>query len=176
LVNKKLKNISLGDTDLNSSHKKRKNPSVNPIKNFSVTMVSSPIKKRKKKEVIRKKELFGVALVEIMNLQKQQGMRSDVPLLVSRCFHCLLHKFEEEGLFRKSGLHAHILAWKDALDDGHPVSEIITESSDCHSITGLLKLYIRELPTPLVSEKLHEQFFKIMKDTDLLEEEQIEKN
>jgi len=95
-------------------------------------------------------------------------------MIVTRSFQCIENKFEEEGIFRKSGLHSHIQGLRDTLDQGYSVLEVITEGTDCHSITGLLKLYIRELPTPLISDKLMNQLIKILKDTSILEKERIE--
>jgi hypothetical protein len=127
-------------------------------------------KQKKKKKEIKKKEVFGVALNEIIKVQKRNGIRSDIPLLVTRCFQCIQHKFEEEGIFRKSGLYAHILELKNSLDQGYSIKELITQDTDCHTITGLLKLYIRELPNPLISSKLQNQLLTIMKDSYELEE------
>jgi len=85
----------------------------------------------------------------------------------------LSSKLDEEGIFRKSGLHSDINNWKESLDNGVPIHTLINEQSDCHSITGLLKLYFRELPSPLIEESYHEEFFKIVK-SDIGDEEKID--
>uniref|UniRef100_A0A6B2L702 Rho-GAP domain-containing protein n=1 Tax=Arcella intermedia TaxID=1963864 RepID=A0A6B2L702_9EUKA len=108
-----------------------------------------------------------------MEFQACSGITSNVPLIVQHCVHCLSSKLDEEGIFRKSGLHSDINNWKESLDNGVPIHTLITEQSDCHSITGLLKLYFRELPSPLIEESYHEEFFKIVK-LDVGDEEKID--
>lgn len=53
-----------------------------------------------------------------------------------------------EGIYRVSGLQSNIHAMKDSLNLSP--SSAISESNDVHVVTGTLKLFLRELPIPLI--------------------------
>ena len=59
---------------------------------------------------------------------------------------------KEEGIFRLSGSSTHIKELREAFDRGEEVD--LTLVKDEHVVTGLLKLYFRELPEPLFTRNL----------------------
>lgn len=46
---------------------------------------------------------------------------------------------------------------KDALNSGRDAYTLLV-NTDVHNITGLVKLYLRELPDPLLTHKLYDEF------------------
>jgi hypothetical protein len=61
-----------------------------------------------------------------------------------------------EGIFRLSGSANVINEYKRKFDAGEPVD--FMKESDCHAVTGIIKLYLRELPEPLLTFDLHPYF------------------
>jgi len=87
--------------------------------------------------------VFGLPLEEAC---KNFGTSSNVPLVVEECLKYLMeHKaYEELGIFRISGVFTHIKELKVKYDKGIPVD--LNEVIEVHTVSGLLKLYYRELP------------------------------
>ncbi len=66
----------------------------------------------------------------------------------------------EEGLFRKSGTCSNIQQLKTEIDlSGELSFETLQTVLDCHDISGLLKQFIRELPSPLVPAEIYDELF-----------------
>jgi len=64
-----------------------------------------------------------------------------------------------DGIFRESGNQSDISELRSLIDEGGDVNLKATDSM--HNITGLLKLYFRELPEPLLTFLLHDKFMII---------------
>lgn len=45
----------------------------------------------------------------------------------------------------------------------------LSEAGDIMAVAGLLKLFLRELPDPLMTEALHEQFISLQRSESLLQ-------
>ncbi|XP_014636036.1 PREDICTED: rho GTPase-activating protein 11A isoform X2 [Ceratotherium simum simum] len=75
--------------------------------------------------------------------------------LVDACTSLEEH-IHTEGLFRKSGSVIRLKALKNKLDHGE---SCLSSAPPC-DIAGLLKLFFRELPEPLLPVDLHEALFK----------------
>ncbi len=58
--------------------------------------------------------------------------------------------FDTEGIFRVPGIAGEIQALKKQLDDGTDQ----VQSTNVHSPASLLKLWLRELPEPLIPESM----------------------
>jgi hypothetical protein len=58
----------------------------------------------------------------------------------------------EEGLFRISGSHTKMQELKKKIDSGKKVN-LEKEAGSLHTVSGLLKQYLRELPTQLIPGK-----------------------
>lgn len=62
----------------------------------------------------------------------------------------------KEGLFRKSGTHIAVTELKARLDNGENVD--FYSQSDAHVVACVLKSFLRDLPEPLLTWKLHDDF------------------
>lgn len=63
----------------------------------------------------------------------------------------------EVGLYRLSGENKIIAALREGLDNGLEPAAVLA-NVDVHNITGLLKLFLRELPEPLIPHDLYNAF------------------
>uniref|UniRef100_A0A3Q2YFD3 Rho GTPase activating protein 22 n=1 Tax=Hippocampus comes TaxID=109280 RepID=A0A3Q2YFD3_HIPCM len=101
--------------------------------------------------------IFGQHLEETMLNEAQCGPQRRVPALVERCA-CFIrdHGLREEGLFRAPGQTSHVRELQDAFDRGE--SLLFDSSTDVHTVASLLKLYLRELPEPVIPFTKYAQF------------------
>uniref|UniRef100_A0A6B2KZP8 Rho-GAP domain-containing protein n=1 Tax=Arcella intermedia TaxID=1963864 RepID=A0A6B2KZP8_9EUKA len=109
--------------------------------------------------------IFAKPLSELM---RESGDLT-VPLIVYKCIQYLIPKYlQEEGIFRKNGKHNTIQFLKDAIDSGNVCYDRLFKYVDeCHDVSGLLKLFIRELPEPVIGEKVQSQLLSIIVDPSL---------
>ncbi|XP_057311102.1 rho GTPase-activating protein 44-like isoform X2 [Hydractinia symbiolongicarpus] len=81
---------------------------------------------------------------------------------------CVLYLLESsmdvEGLFRLAGSSTKIKKLKAAFDAG--VVEMEDFTNEVHAVTGVLKLYLRELPDPLLTFELFEEWIVASKIKD----------
>jgi len=105
--------------------------------------------------------IFGIPLQDIMDKQVATGLFLPVPGFISELINYLDREdvLKTVGIFRESGSANKIKELKESLDDGLPLNLIGFD--DPHVVTGLLKLYIRELPEPLLTYELYDQFLAI---------------
>ncbi|XP_069573990.1 rho GTPase-activating protein 22 [Brachyistius frenatus] len=101
--------------------------------------------------------VFGQHLEETMLYDAQCGPQRLVPVLVEQCA-CFIreHGLKEEGLFRAPGQTNHVRELQDAFDRGE--KPVFDSSTDVHTVASLLKLYIRELPEPIIPFSKYTQF------------------
>lgn len=116
-----------------------------------------------------------------------------VPPLLRVCSKCIEHRGIVDGIYRLSGISSNIRALKlafeisianhkryDEVDVTFPI-EVSDPNvrQDVHSVSSLLKLYFRELPDPLCTYKLYEDFLaaaKVPEDLRLSAMRQVVKN
>jgi len=113
---------------------------------------------------------FGVDLATLYKSEDLRAQTEDghVPLVAFLCVQYLRTVFNLEGLFRVSGTWGEINTLKASFEKG-----IIPNLSTCenpHSISGLLDLFLRELPEPLLTNKLYEEFLSV---GDIPEEQKV---
>ncbi|ORY42378.1 Rho GTPase activation protein, partial [Rhizoclosmatium globosum] len=84
----------------------------------------------------------------------------ELPAVVYRCIEYLdYHKAsKEEGIYRLSGSATAIQQLKLMFN----VDGIHIDMVDVHAVAGLLKLYLRELPNPVLTKNLHGEFLNII--------------
>ncbi|XP_042290393.1 rho GTPase-activating protein 22 [Thunnus maccoyii] len=101
--------------------------------------------------------VFGQHLEETMLYEGQCGPQRLVPVLVEQCA-CFIHEhgLQEEGLFRAPGQTNHVRELQDAFDRGE--KPVFDSTTDVHTVASLLKLYIRELPEPVIPFSKYTQF------------------
>lgn len=107
------------------------------------------------------KRVFGVPLQEAISLASKQVHHCIVPAIVYRCIEHL--KFRdaifEEGIFRLSGSTSTIRALKERFNTEYDVDLVKSEIFyDVHAVAGLLKLYLREIPSLILSPYLAPEF------------------
>ncbi|KAJ1548235.1 hypothetical protein HK096_008281, partial [Nowakowskiella sp. JEL0078] len=84
-----------------------------------------------------------------------------LPAVLYRCIEYLEanNMADEEGIYRLSGTSSAIAALRDRFDTEYDVDLLGSgEYIDIHVIAGLLKLYLRELPAPLLTRELQKKF------------------
>ncbi|WVQ98272.1 hypothetical protein IAU59_005395 [Kwoniella sp. CBS 9459] len=109
--------------------------------------------------------VFAVPLTESLAIASV----ANLPAIVFRCIEWLEAKQaeQEEGIYRLSGSSAVIKGLKDRFDSEGDVNLISNDEYwDPHAIAGLLKTFLRDLPTSLLTRELHARFLAVM---DLIE-------
>ncbi|WFD35876.1 Rho GTPase activating protein [Malassezia cuniculi] len=125
--------------------------------------------------------VFGLPLRKAVSRASLPGdtlALSPVPAIVRRCIDFLEQRggLKEEGIYRQSGSQASIRALAErfasgdfdlfALDDKRQGSR---ESVDLHSVSGLLKLYMRELPDSVLTAALSHEFLSVVESSNRAE-------
>lgn len=104
--------------------------------------------------------LFGVALCDLVKEHEMPPAKlSDMVkyLLTDECI-------KSEGIFRVSGIASIIEGMKRKIDAGLDVN--FSGYKDPHSVSGLLKLYLRELPQPLLCYHNYEALVSASEDSE----------
>ncbi|EMR08879.1 hypothetical protein PNEG_02664 [Pneumocystis murina B123] len=106
--------------------------------------------------------IFGVPLSEAVYISRL-SLEIDImiPSVVYRCIEYLDNNNaeKEEGIYRLSGSNTIIKSLKDKFNAEGDVDLLNSgKCYDVHAIAGLLKLYLRELPTNILTRELHSQF------------------
>jgi len=114
--------------------------------------------------------LFGAPLEDVVN---RPDNTSDIPMIFEKgLFYLERRGLQVEGIFRLSGANSQIKSLKQGFDAGEDVD--LEDVEDVHTVAGLLKLYLRELPTPLFPFDTYSSFIEISKDTSSSKQEKIE--
>ncbi|XP_043992534.1 rho GTPase-activating protein 22 isoform X3 [Gambusia affinis] len=101
--------------------------------------------------------VFGQHLQVTMSYESQCGPQRVVPVLVELCASFIREQgLKEEGLFRAPGQTNHVRELQDVFDRGE--IPVFDSSTDVHTVASLLKLYIRELPEPIIPFSKYTQF------------------
>ncbi|XP_072394395.1 rho GTPase-activating protein 44-like isoform X2 [Diabrotica undecimpunctata] len=99
------------------------------------------------------RKVFGTSLKEHLRITNK---RIAYPLEI--CISALTeYGMSEEGLFRVAASTSKVKRLKAAIDSGC-FSVLIPEYRDVHILSSLLKLYLRELPEPLLTDHLHKEW------------------
>ncbi|KAF2078095.1 hypothetical protein CYY_000566 [Polysphondylium violaceum] len=114
-----------------------------------------------------KTTIFGVDLECVV---KQNPISSNIPNIVTEIVNWLEKSdaVHEEGLFRIPGNGVVIQELKKSFNEGTADLSKFT-SADIHTVAGLLKLYLRELPEPLFIWRYYSTFIKVVRNPDLLQ-------
>jgi hypothetical protein len=107
--------------------------------------------------------VFGVSIEEAV--KRSAKIKPNIPDIVTKCIAYLYEKgIREEGIFRLSGSSLQIKELKDRFDKGEDVD--LSQIRDEHIVTGLLKLYFRELPETILTFKALPEFKRAEGITD----------
>uniref|UniRef100_A0A8C0J5E2 ABR activator of RhoGEF and GTPase n=1 Tax=Chelonoidis abingdonii TaxID=106734 RepID=A0A8C0J5E2_CHEAB len=105
------------------------------------------------------KKQTGVFGVKISVVTKRE--RSKVPYIVRQCIEEVEKRgIEEVGIYRISGVATDIQALKAAFDANNKDILVMLSDMDINAIAGTLKLYFRELPEPLLTDRLYPAFME----------------
>ncbi|XP_029296547.1 rho GTPase-activating protein 25 [Cottoperca gobio] len=100
--------------------------------------------------------VFGKSLMDIVTYEQRFGPHM-VPILVQKCVEFIKeHGLNEEGIFRLPGQDNAVKQFRDAFDAGERPS--FPSDTDVHTVASLLKLYLRELPEPVVPWTQYQDF------------------
>ncbi|KAJ3348664.1 hypothetical protein GGF32_006055 [Allomyces javanicus] len=93
----------------------------------------------------------------------------EMPAVVYRCIEFLdAHDARnEEGIYRLSGSSATIRALKDRFNAEGDIDLMSEDDLDVHAVSGLLKLWFRELPESILSEQYHPLFAALQDTADV---------
>jgi len=104
---------------------------------------------------------FGIDLAEQMTRDTVE-----VPRIMQKCCEAIeKYGMQSKGIYRISGTHSKIQKLKEKLDrDVDSVNlDNIEWTSDINNVTSVLKLWLRELPEPLLTHSLHQGFIEAAK-------------
>ncbi|CAB1438137.1 unnamed protein product [Pleuronectes platessa] len=92
----------------------------------------------------------------------------EIAVPIEECIHMLLRTgMAEEGLFRLAAAASVVKRLKTGLEQGNVDHSEFT--IDPHAVAGALKCYLRELPEPLLTFELYNDWFKAAGEKDLTE-------
>uniref|UniRef100_A0A672ZRS0 Rho GTPase activating protein 24 n=1 Tax=Sphaeramia orbicularis TaxID=375764 RepID=A0A672ZRS0_9TELE len=105
--------------------------------------------------------IFGQKLEETVRYERRFGNKL-APMLVEQCVDFIRQRgLREEGLFRLPGQANLVKELQDAFDCGEKPS--FDCNTDVHTVASLLKLYLRELPEPVVPFHKYDDFLACAK-------------
>ncbi|OCT86655.1 rho GTPase-activating protein 25 isoform X2 [Xenopus laevis] len=112
--------------------------------------------------------VFGQCLGHTIAYEKKYG-RHTVPILIEKCADFIREKgLNEEGIFRLPGQDNLVKQLKEAFDAGERPS--FSSDTDVHTVASLFKLYLRELPEPVIPWQQYEDFLSCEKTITVDEE------
>ncbi|KAM6966955.1 rho GTPase-activating protein 44 isoform 6-T6 [Tautogolabrus adspersus] len=107
------------------------------------------------------KPSYGKSLEEHLNISGRE-----IAFPIEACVTMLLEcGMQEEGLFRVAPSASKLKKLKASLDCG--VMDVQEYSSDPHAIAGALKSYLRELPEPLMTTELYDEWIQASNVQDM---------
>uniref|UniRef100_A0A4W6CCM6 Rho GTPase activating protein 24 n=1 Tax=Lates calcarifer TaxID=8187 RepID=A0A4W6CCM6_LATCA len=105
--------------------------------------------------------IFGQKLEETVRYERRYGNKL-APMLVEQCVDFIRQwGLREEGLFRLPGQANLVKELQDAFDCGEKPS--FDCNTDVHTVASLLKLYLRELPEPVIPFHKYDEFLACAK-------------
>ncbi|KAG0251009.1 hypothetical protein DFQ27_009041, partial [Actinomortierella ambigua] len=110
------------------------------------------------------RQVFGVSLEQAIE-QARVYPGYELPAVVYRCIEYLnAHDAKlEEGIYRLNGSSAVIKNLKDRYNhDGDFDLLGSSDYFDIHAVAGLLKLFLRDLPTSVLTRELHKDFLAVI--------------
>ncbi|KAL8963024.1 MAG: hypothetical protein Q9193_000658 [Seirophora villosa] len=108
---------------------------------------------------------FGVPLAEAVEFCPPKGVDVCLPAVVYRCLEYLEAQdaASEEGIFRLSGSSVVIKALRDRFNYQGDFDFLADgQYYDVHAVASLLKLYLRELPSTVLTRELHLEFLAVL--------------
>lgn len=148
-------------TNASGSNKSNHNPSGDSINENSIQLYLD----RMNLDEDVSKSIFGREIAQAFQLSHHSFLGRDIPSICYRCVDFLIRTgaLLEEGIFRLSGSASTIRQLKEAFNKefdidlfNHPTKP------DIHTVAGLFKTYLRELPSPIITDKCHHELRSII--------------
>ncbi|KAM9296514.1 rho GTPase-activating protein 40 [Gastrophryne carolinensis] len=112
--------------------------------------------------------LFGVALATLLEQDRKLISNTQVPLILQAMFTCLEKKgLEIQGILRISGSQTRIKSLQQRLERNFYAGLFSWDEINPHDVAGLLKLFLRELPAPLLTAEYLPAFTAVQKMSNL---------
>lgn len=110
------------------------------------------------------RQVFGAPVAEAVRFNAPVDVNVPLPAVVYRCIQYLDHRdaVSEEGIFRLSGSNVLIKQLRERFNTESDV-DLVNDPTyyDIHAVASLLKLYLRELPTTILTRDLHLEFLAV---------------
>ena len=117
-------------------------------------------------QITNVKAAFGAPLADAVEYCSPRGIDVCLPAVVYRCLEYLESKDapSEEGIFRMSGSNVVIKGLKKRFNAEGDFDFLGPDEPyfDVHAVASLLKLYLRELPQPVLTRDLHLEFIAVL--------------
>ncbi|KAL2019814.1 hypothetical protein VTK56DRAFT_9165 [Thermocarpiscus australiensis] len=115
------------------------------------------------------RQVFGATLAEAVRYNAPVDVKVPLPAVVYRCIQYLDAKnaIFEEGIFRLSGSNLVIKQLKERFNNEGDIN-LLTDGQyhDIHAVASLLKMYLRELPSTILTNELRMQFIAVTEMTN----------
>ncbi|XP_054715584.1 active breakpoint cluster region-related protein-like [Uloborus diversus] len=100
--------------------------------------------------------VFGVKIQQVCKREK-----SAVPFIMISCIREVEKRgIHEIGIYRVSGSASDVQRLKKSFETNVYEAEQLLKEVDIHSVTGMFKMYLRELPEALFTDALYQKFFQ----------------
>ena len=117
-------------------------------------------------QITNVKAAFGAPLADAVEYCGPRGIDVCLPAVVYRCLEYLESKdaWREEGIFRMSGSNVVIKGLKKRFNAEGDFDFLGPDEVyfDVHAVASLLKLYLRELPQPVLTRDMHLEFIAVL--------------
>ncbi|KAM5135030.1 rho GTPase-activating protein 40 isoform 2-T2 [Mantella aurantiaca] len=113
-------------------------------------------------------KLFGVPLTSLLEHDRRVISSTQVPLILQAMLTCLEKKgIDVQGILRISGSQARIKSLQQRLERNFYAGLFSWDEVNPHDVAGLLKLFLRELPAPLLTAEYLPAFTALQKISNL---------
>lgn len=121
---------------------------------FRSFILSRPSRRRLKQSGIYRERVFSCDLSEHLLNSEQE-----IPMVLKCCAEFLEESGIVDGIYRLSGITSTIQKLRRAFDEER-IPDLTTPEirQDIHAVSSLLKMYFRELPNPLCTYQLYDNF------------------
>ncbi|XP_035723785.1 active breakpoint cluster region-related protein-like isoform X2 [Vespa mandarinia] len=107
--------------------------------------------------------LFGARIQQVCKREKR-----DVPFIITACVREVERRgVGEVGLYRVSGSASDLTKLRKSFESNSYEAEQLLKEVDVHSVTGVLKLYLREMPEALFTDALYPAFLEAFQTGEL---------
>ena len=117
-------------------------------------------------QITNVKAAFGAPLADAVEYCGPRGIDVCLPAVVYRCLEYLGSKdaSREEGIFRMSGSNVVIKSLRKRFNAEGDFDFLGSDEPyyDVHAVASLLKLYLRELPQPVLTRDMHLEFIAVL--------------